>query len=1010
MTPRQWVWWLESVPFTAAAIRGETSLGGSESAALGMMRALVARGHDVQCFATRLETPGEYDGVTWHRAETDFGAAMGFLTPDVFVSLRMPTPFVHARVNASLNVLWAEDLLIDPSVVATLAQVDQLWFVSDYHRKQWCDKEPLVAPLAWVTRNGIDPTIYPALVGPGFASFRDGVRVSKDRAPHRYIYASRPERALKPLLALWADIRKADPEAVLGICRYRSMYDGEGTAVQRMVDQYDDLAGVAARDVGGIEWLGHLTKRQLAEAIAQSRAMLYPGVADFAETSGIVALEAQACGTPLIGSWRGALPETLHPEAGILIDGDPETPEYRAAYLEAVRAVASMDDAAYGRMQTAGRAHVQGYAFDIIAATWEARVEDSFRARYAAHKPAILRNLLHWDRHVMGLPVAQEIVANHEDHVSIARPETAVPSKATLDASFARDICIGAIRGEGSTAEDYATHAIQDPIAERDTSDRYPAMIEAAKGAGATGPRAILDVASGNGSLALALAAAFPEAHVRGIDYSPGVLKLAEGGAATAGVSDRVTFEQSGWQDLPVGPFDLVVCGEFLEHVEEPHALINALEAACKPGGVCVLSTPCGPFAELLDDPENRKRGHLHAFTHQQLTRLFTGRQWTLRHQAIGLSRRGTSLGYWIVAWTPNTAEPSQPLDWEADIVATRPYQGVAAILIVKDAQEHIIKCLTSFRGAVDRILVHDTGSTDATRHLCESYGATVIATNWPGSFAVARNRVLAEAEAGGADWVLWIDADEYLEHPERLRRYTTGAGPFVGYVIRQNHLMLDQPVFHDKPVRLFRTGHGIRFFGFVHEQPETAPDAGVWPSLEAPDLDIVHLGYTRDAERRRKLLARNLPLLKLQLQAPEGERRRLDGVLFIRDCANIAQFATEANRGRPDKRAMQHADAGRRAYQQHFAEATDKYHGLARPFYETCLAILGEGFEVAWALGAGAPSVKGRLNPEKFRVASVEEARIELEARSRGILAQMAPVDVDTRPSVVRMGHRLAE
>lgn len=989
MTRRQWVFYIESVPLSRAVITGQASLGGSESAALGMMRALVRRGHEVQAFARNLEEPGEVDGVLWHRAESDLGPALSFMTPDVFVSLRLPTPFVSFTVPASLNVLWNEDLLIDPQVVSTLSQVDELWYVSEYHKQQWGDRDAIAKTMpSYVTKNGIDPDLYPALVWPGGASWRDGVTVVRD--PHRYIYISRPERALRPLLEMWPEIRKADPEARLGLCRYQSMYDGEGTSVQQMVDSYDALTRQVAERVGGIEWLGKLGKRALAEAIASSRAMLYPGVADFAETGCIAATEAQACGTPLVASWRGALPETLHPEAGILIDGSPDEDAYRADFCAAVAHLRGLADQAFQRLQDAGRRHVKSYSFDAISAEWEQHVEEAFAARYAAQKPAILKQLLHWDRHVMAREVAREL-----------------GDQATVD------LCEVVIAGKHQQAQDYAAHALADPIYERDSNERFSAIVKTIE-AQAHVPRRCLDLACGNGSLALKLAQAFPDAHVRGVDYSSGVLEIARRGAETASVADRVTFAEGGFPfddnavDAASGRYDLVTAGEFIEHLEEPHALIAAMEARCAPDGLCVFTTPSGPFAELLQgDIDRRQRGHLHAFSHQQLTRLMQGRPWHLDHLAIGMSRFGVQMGYWIVTWRPNPEQPPKALDCTADIVATRPRQTVMGILIVKDGAEWLRKCLGSL-GSLDHVLVHDTGSRDESRDICRMYGATVVDTDWPQSFAVARNRVLADAEARGADWVLWIDADEHLEHAERLRRYTNGAGPYLGYVIRQQHLMLDAPTFHDKPARLFRTKRGVRFYGAIHEQPETAPDAGVWPSLELPDLDIIHLGYHRDEGRRAKLLARNLPLLKKQLEAPAGERRRLDIVLFIRDCANIAQFELEAAHQVTPK-ARQHAEAGIAAYLKHLTDPADKYHALARPFYETCLQLAGRGFEVGWALAAGSPTLQGKLAPEKFRVADLEDAERELQARMAAILTPFRPLAIQTLPCVRRTGHGLA-
>jgi hypothetical protein len=64
----------------------------------------------------------------------------------------------------------------------------------------------------------------------------------------------------------------------------------------------------------------------------------------------------------------------------------------------------------------------------------------------------------------------------------------------------------------------------------------------------------------------------------------------------------------------------------------------------------------------------------------------------------------------------------------------------------------------------------------------------------------------------------------------------------------------------------------------------------------------------------------------------------------------------------------------------------------------------------VGWGLAAGAPNLDGRLRTEKFRVLSVDEAKLELGARSNSILAQMSQPVIDTRPCVGRTGHALSE
>jgi len=90
----------------------------------------------------------------------------------------------------------------------------------------------------------------------------------------------------------------------------------------------------------------------------------------------------------------------------------------------------------------------------------------------------------------------------------------------------------------------------------------------------------------------------------------------------------------------------------------------------------------------------------------------------------------------------------------------------VALVMIVKDEQDNLECCLDSIVGAVDEIVVVDTGSTDGTVALAQSYGdkvpggVKVLPFEWSDDFSAARNYGLENADS---DWALALDADEEL-------------------------------------------------------------------------------------------------------------------------------------------------------------------------------------------------------------------------------------------------------
>jgi glycosyltransferase involved in cell wall biosynthesis/SAM-dependent methyltransferase len=916
------------------------------------------------------------------------------------------------QIPAKCRILWAQDLLVVDGTLGPLHQVDRVMFVSEYQKKQWIGRQPMVAPLAAITKNPIDlrdrHIVRDCDDG---TSVKDSV-LNLKKVPGRFIHISRPERGVDGLIALWPKIRERLPHATLRVCRYNSMYDSTGWG--EICRKYDAKLEATNERYGGIEFIGELNKPQLYSEIAQAVAMVYPTTQpNFAETNCIACSEAQACGTPFIGSWRGALPETLAPGAGILIDGDVLTDaETQDSFVEACAfadagashglyeqeletfADTGRPVGAYAQMRVAGLARAEYVDGPIVAAEWDVFLRDFFETRYHTHKIGVLRTLLQWDNHAPAVFVAHDVQTHHG--VSNADYNEAVAAEA---------LCGRVIRQEEQTAVDYATYAVQDPAIEITHNSRLLVAADAIlKHLGDKPNPLVLDVACGNGSMALLLLQKHPTLRVLGVDYSDGVLNIARKAMRAAGFETRTTFVAMNLAAdltcLAETQADAVFCGEYLEHVEQPWALLDGLELACAPDGRIVLTTPCGPFAELLDVGVPRLRGHVHAFSLRDIAHMCRPKEsFSWRHLPIGATPRGNPCGYWILSFTPGGG-PAQALDYTHTILTERPYQRLVAMMIVKNEVGRLHECLASIQRVVDETIIVDTGSTDGTLELAEAMGATVVSRPWTNSFSEARNACLDLAEPK-AEWLLWIDADERLDKPEYLRHFASDSGCFVGFVLRQLHLLADGENFDDKPVRLFRAGHGIRFYGRVHEQPETARDAGITPSLDQTDVKLIHLGYQTNHVRRQKLTVRNLPLLMQDIRA--GNCRELDYVLYLRDLLNTAMFDMQDAGGQLTKKAYAHFMQLLKVYdEQGFNHPAHRSHKIAWPSFQQAIKVLGNGFEVKWSFLAARGELPKGATPagEDFFVRSTAEARAIIDHRVSAWLDQMDGPIIDTAPA----------
>jgi glycosyltransferase involved in cell wall biosynthesis len=82
---------------------------------------------------------------------------------------------------------------------------------------------------------------------------------------------------------------------------------------------------VAPHLVNGVEYLGEVTHGEKVELLQNARATLFP--IEWEEPFGLVMIESMACGTPVVATRRGAVPEVIQDErGGIVVDDWREAP------------------------------------------------------------------------------------------------------------------------------------------------------------------------------------------------------------------------------------------------------------------------------------------------------------------------------------------------------------------------------------------------------------------------------------------------------------------------------------------------------------------------------------------------------------------------------------------------------------------------------------------------------------------------------------------------------------
>src|SRR3990170_6035426 len=181
---------------------------------------------------------------------------------------------------------------------------------------------------------------------------------------------------------------------------------------------------------------------------------------------------------------------------------------------------------------------------------------------------------------------------------------------------------------------------------------------------------------------------------------------------------------------------------------------------------------------------------------------------------------------------------------------------SLSACMIVKNEEKFLAQCLKSIKDAVDEIIIVDTGSTDKTVEIAQSFGAKVYHHPWRNSFSEARNHSLRYATC---DWILQIDADEALEQADipLLHKLIQTDSYNAIYVAIYSELPGGQSKHYYS--RVFRRGKA-RFEGIVHNQ--LVLDGNTLPS----EIRFYHYGYNLSNEEMKNKYKRTGDLLRKQL------------------------------------------------------------------------------------------------------------------------------------------------
>ncbi|MEU4930549.1 glycogen synthase [Streptomyces yokosukanensis] len=213
-----------------------------------------------------------------------------------------------------------------------------------------------------IVHNGIDTRLYRPDHGTD-ALVRHGI--APDRPYVLFVGRITRQKGVPHLLRA---VRHIDPAAQVVLCA--------GAPDTPEIDrEFREMFEELSRRRSGVFWIPRMLPRpEVVQLLTRAAVFVCPSVY---EPLGIVNLEAMACGTPVVASRVGGIPEVVdHGRTGLLVDPHDDPEVFEAGLARALDAVLG-DPTAARRMGEAGRERAAGeFGWDTVARRTAALYEE----------------------------------------------------------------------------------------------------------------------------------------------------------------------------------------------------------------------------------------------------------------------------------------------------------------------------------------------------------------------------------------------------------------------------------------------------------------------------------------------------------------------------------------------------------------------------------------------------------------------------------------------------------
>ncbi len=171
---------------------------------------------------------------------------------------------------------------------------------------------------------------------------------------------------------------------------------------------------------------------------------------------------------------------------------------------------------------------------------------------------------------------------------------------------------------------------------------------------------------------------------------------------------------------------------------------------------------------------------------------------------------------------------------------------SISMCMIAKNEESVLKRCLDSYSGLFDEIIIVDTGSTDNTKNIAAGYTDKIYDFEWTGNFSEARNFAFSKASC---DYIFSADADEVLDDYNRnlFMRLKSVLLPEIDIVQMKYVNCSHNTVYNSKKELRPKLYKRLRTFTWISPIHETVR---LQPVIFDSDIEILHMPQSSHSKR----------------------------------------------------------------------------------------------------------------------------------------------------------------